>query len=41
MDSPHLWAFYLAFLPDFIGPGNPPLARSRLLAALHIGTGVA
>src|SRR5678815_2058798 len=39
MDSPHLWAFYLAFLPRFIGPGNPPLARSLLLAGLTSGSG--
>jgi threonine/homoserine/homoserine lactone efflux protein len=41
MDSPHLWAFYLAFLPQFIRPGNPPLARSLLLAGLDIGMGMA
>jgi threonine/homoserine/homoserine lactone efflux protein len=39
MDSPHLWAFYLAFLPQSIGPGNPPLARSLLLAGLTSGSG--
>jgi threonine/homoserine/homoserine lactone efflux protein len=39
MDSPHLWAFYLAFLPRFIGLGNPPLARSLLLAGLTSGSG--
>ncbi len=41
MDSPHLWAFCLAFLPQFIRPGNPPLARSLLLAGLDIGMGMA
>jgi threonine/homoserine/homoserine lactone efflux protein len=41
MDSPHLWAFYLAFLPQFVGPGDPPLARFAATGRAHIGIGVA
>jgi threonine/homoserine/homoserine lactone efflux protein len=39
--NPKIAVFYSTFLPQFIGPGDPALLVSMLLAGVHIALGIA
>ncbi|MEA2330334.1 MAG: hypothetical protein QOH58_472 [Thermoleophilaceae bacterium] len=39
--NPKIAVFYSTFLPQFIGPGDPALAISMLMAGVHIALGIA